>query len=52
MIVQCPNCQTLFEDEYRLCYCPHETFAANDGRNNFQHHPEAYLSKDDPSKRS
>ena len=44
MIIECPDCRRAFEDEYRSHLCPHETFAANDGRNNFAHHPGAYLS--------
>jgi hypothetical protein len=32
-----------FEDKYRSTICPHDTFAANDGKNNFAHHPEAFL---------
>lgn len=43
MIVQCPKCGARFEDQYRTWICPHDTFAANDGRNNFAHHPEAHL---------
>lgn len=44
MIITCPNCQRTFQDEYRTTICPHETFAANDGQNNFAHHSEAHLS--------
>lgn len=47
MIVQCPTCFALFDDEFRLTICPHDTFAANDGQNNFAHHPESYLSEID-----
>jgi len=43
MIVTCKKCGSRFDDEFRLTFCPHETFAANDGQNNFRHHPEAYL---------
>jgi hypothetical protein len=43
MIVQCPDCKRRFDDEFRTTICPHETFAANDGLNNFAHHPESYL---------
>src|SRR5579872_6411513 len=45
MIVTCQKCGARFEDSLRLTYCPHETFAANDGNNTFRHHPGAYLSK-------
>jgi hypothetical protein len=44
MIVTCPDCRVRFDDAYRWTICPHETFAANDGQNNFAHHPEAHLS--------
>jgi hypothetical protein len=50
MIAQCNDCQMYFEDCYRSTICPHETFAANDGSNNFAHHPESYLSQIDPYK--
>jgi hypothetical protein len=45
MIVQCPQCGLAYNDEFRWTICPHETFAANDGKNNFHHHPESYLEK-------
>jgi hypothetical protein len=51
MIVQCTDCQMYFEDCYRSTICPHETFAANDGSNNFAHHPESHLSQIDPFKK-
>ena len=44
MIVECPDCHRTLDDTYRSTLCPHETFAANDGKNNFAHHPEAHLS--------
>jgi hypothetical protein len=47
MIVTCQKCQARFDDEYRWTICPHETFAANDGQNNFAHHPESYLTADE-----
>jgi hypothetical protein len=43
MIVTCTKCGAGFDDAYRWTVCPHETFPANDGSNNFRHHPEAYL---------
>ena len=47
MIVSCTyGCGARFDDEFRSTICPHNTFAANDGQNNFAHHPEAYLSKE------
>ena len=45
MIVDCRICSAKFEDEYRSWVCPHDAFAANDGKNNFTVHDEAYLSK-------
>lgn len=44
MIIQCEKCKRKFDDEFRDTGCPHSTFAANDGRNNFAHHPESYIS--------
>jgi hypothetical protein len=43
MKIQCSKCNARFDDEFRTTICPHETFAANDGRNNFAHHPETPL---------
>lgn len=51
MIVKCGECSMFFEDEYRSTICPHETFAANDGCNNFAHHPEAYRAPESPDAR-
>lgn len=48
MIVSCDKCRARFDDEYRLTVCPHHTFAANDGNNNFSHHPESYIMEVDP----
>jgi hypothetical protein len=36
-------CGRKFDDEFRTTVCPHKTFAANDGHNNFAHHPDSYL---------
>lgn len=44
MIITCRTCAARFDDEFRSTICPHNTFAANDGENNFAHHPESYLS--------
>ncbi len=41
MIVLCATCGTCFDDVYRWTFCPHDTFAANDGHNHFAHHPES-----------
>lgn len=51
MIVQCSTCQRHFDDEFRDTGCPHDTFAANDGYNNFAHHPESHRSKSNDPKR-
>jgi hypothetical protein len=48
MVVRCRKCKRFFEDVYRSTICPHGTFAANDGQNNFAHHPESYLSAEWP----
>ena len=45
MIVRCEvGCRFYFDDEFRSTLCPHDTFPANDGHNQFAHHPESYLS--------
>jgi hypothetical protein len=44
----CPNCDTRYDDTFRLTICPHETFAANDGQNNFSHHPESFIVENSP----
>lgn len=51
MIVKCTSCLMWFDDSYRFVYCPHDTFAANDGENNFRHHPESYCDSRDPKDR-
>lgn len=43
MIVKCDVCYRYFDDEFRMTICPHDTFAANDGNNNFAHHPKSWL---------
>lgn len=48
MIIQCEMCRKYFDDQFRWTYCPHDVFAANDGKNNFAFHPESYLSNDPP----
>lgn len=48
MIVTCPTCRRSFDDAYRTTICPHGTFAANDGNNNFAHHLESHLSVKPP----
>lgn len=49
MIVQCALCRMYFEDVYRTTICPHDTFLANDGFNNFAHHPDSVLQLERPS---
>lgn len=49
MIVLCEKCKKRFDDEFRLTFCPHDTFAANDGENNHRHYPESYLENGVPS---
>lgn len=53
--VACLRCMKTYDDTFRLTYCPHETFAANDGKNKFRHHKESkvedvpvHRSYDDP----
>jgi hypothetical protein len=48
MIVFCLECRRYYDDQYRLTYCPHEAFNANDGQNNFAYNLDAYLSDDAP----
>lgn len=49
MIVQCADCKKYFDDTYRMTYCPHEVFLANDGSNKFRYNWDAYLSSDAPT---
>ncbi len=42
MIVRCPTCHVHFDDTFRWTYCPHDTFAVNDGSNHFTHYPESF----------
>jgi hypothetical protein len=44
MITQCDKCKKYFEDIYRSYICPHNAFPANDGKNNFKVHNDAFLS--------
>lgn len=44
MIVQCEKCNLWYDDEFRLCVCPHRAFPANDGHNNFAVRENAWLS--------
>lgn len=43
MITECSECGVRYDDQFRLTICPHNTFAANDGLNNFKHHPESFI---------
>lgn len=49
MIIQCEECNKYYDDEFRNTSCPHDTFLANDGQNNFKHYPQSYLGNDKPS---
>lgn len=52
MIVQCARkdgCGRFFDDEFRTTICLHEAFPANDGKNNFTTHDDAYLSDYSPA---
>jgi hypothetical protein len=42
VIVRCASCSVHYDDEFRYTFCPHDTFLANDGQNNFRHYPESY----------
>ena len=46
MIVKCRECEMYYDDTFRWTFCPHEAFSANDGKNNFRVHEDAYLSKE------
>lgn len=48
MIIKCEKCIKYFDDQFRYTGCPHNTFSANDGQNNFKHHPEAWLADREP----
>lgn len=37
-------------DQFRDTGCPHNTFSANDGWNNFKHHPESWHAAFKPNK--
>lgn len=52
MIVHCETCKMWFEDVFRSTECPHAAFPANDGRNNFRVHEDAYLSGEAPEPRA
>lgn len=47
MITKCNKCKLHYDDEFRWTICPHNTFAANDGLNNFRHHRKSYLESDE-----
>ncbi len=48
MIIKCLYCNKYFDDQFRLWQCPHNTFMANDGQNNFKFYPEAWLADHSP----
>lgn len=43
MKVQCERCNVRFDDQFRTTVCPHDCFLANDGKNNFHVHTEAFI---------
>ena len=49
MIIQCEKCIMYYDDQFRLTICPHNTFNANDGQNNFRHYPESWHHVQMPS---
>lgn len=49
MIVFCIAYTKYFDDEYRSTLCPHNTFPANDGNNNFHVHADSYLDSVPPN---
>lgn len=44
MILKCNTCFKYFDDQFRDTSCPHDTFSANDGKNNFKHYSESWLN--------
>lgn len=48
MLVDCAICKKCLDDEFRDTSCPHNTFLANDGQNNFKHYPESWLADHAP----
>jgi len=48
MIVKCDNCTLYYDDEFRTTICPHETFMANDGKNNFKYYINSYIGNNPP----
>lgn len=44
MIVKCDQCAKFYDDQFRNTDCPHDTFLANDGQNNFKYYPESWLA--------
>lgn len=52
MIIKCEHCSKFYDDQFRSTVCPHDTFSANDGQNNFRHYPESWLADKEPSRES
>lgn len=50
MIIKCSNCPKFYDDQFRLTICPHNTFSANDGWNNFGYYPASWLADYEPRK--
>lgn len=42
MIVKCNHCGIWYDDTYRWTFCPHDTFLANNGNNQFSHNKSSY----------
>lgn len=45
MIRQCETCMKFYDDEFRGTLCPHATFPANNGHNEFAKVEESYLGE-------
>lgn len=50
MIIHCATCFYFYDDEFRNTGCPHTTFMANDGQNNFKEYSESWYSVNEPPK--
>ena len=49
MVVFCKTCNMFYDDEFRLTFCPHDAFLANDWpQKKFSIHHDAYLSEQAP----
>lgn len=48
MIIKCEECNKYYDDKFRDTSCPHVTFLANDGHNNFKHYSDSWLGNCEP----